>query len=209
MRHRSATIMKLRPVEVTRSPASLIRPARPADARAIAAVHVATWRHAYAGLLPDDVLAGLDVDEWAGRWRGRLAAPAEGTFVLVFEQEGRVGGFVSGGPSRDEFPGGEVYTIYVDPACQGRGAGGRLLAAAARHLAEDHFTDASLWVLAGNRPARGFYESQGWHSDGTEQPWTHLGGDTVTEVRYVMSLAALGDRGAPGPLRSRPEDSAG
>jgi ribosomal protein S18 acetylase RimI-like enzyme len=172
----------------------LIRAARPADARAIAGVHVATWRNAYVGLLPDEVLAGLDTGEWAHRWRGRLAAPAEGTFVLVFEHDGRVGGFVSGGPSRDQFPGGEVYAIYVDPARQARGAGSRLLAAAARHLAEAHFTDASLWVLADNHPARRFYESQGWHSDGTEQPWTHPGGGSITEVRYVTKLPVPGHR---------------
>jgi ribosomal protein S18 acetylase RimI-like enzyme len=170
----------------------LIRAARAADARPIAAVHVATWRDAYAGLLPDEVLAGLDVDEWAQRWNRNLDASAEGRFVLVFEQDGRVGGFVSGGPSRDEFPGGEVYAIYVDPARQGRRAGSRLLTAAARHLAEAHFTDASLWVLVGNHPARRFYESQGWRSDGTEQPWTRAGGDSVMEVRYVTKLPISG-----------------
>jgi ribosomal protein S18 acetylase RimI-like enzyme len=182
-------------------PDGLIRPARPADAQPIAAVHVATWRHAYAGLLPDGVLAGLDVGEWAQRWHRNLSAPAQGRFVLVFEQDGRVEGFVSGGRSRDQFPGGEVYAIYVDPACQGRGAGSRLLTAAARHLAEAHFTAASLWVLVGNRPARRFYESQGWNSDGTEQPWTHPGGGTVMEVRYVTKLPV------PGAARDRPRES--
>jgi ribosomal protein S18 acetylase RimI-like enzyme len=171
----------------------LVRPARPSDAQPIAAVHVATWRNAYAGLLPDDVLAALDAGEWADRWQGRLAAPAEGTFVLVFEQDGRVEGFVSGGPSRDQFPGGEVYAIYVNPARQARGAGRRLLAGAAQHLAEAGCTDATLWVLAGNHRARGFYESQGWHSDGTEQPWTHPGGGTVAEVRYVTKLPNPGN----------------
>ena len=170
----------------------LVRAALPADAGAIAAVHVATWRDAYAGLLPDEVLAGLDAGERAERWSRNIAAPAEGRFVLVFEQDGRVRGFVSGGPSRDQSPGGEVYAIYVDPACQGRGAGSRLLTAAARHLARAHFTDASLWVMAGNHPARRFYESQGWHSDGTEQPWTHSGGDAVMEVRYVKKLPVGG-----------------
>jgi ribosomal protein S18 acetylase RimI-like enzyme len=174
----------------------LERAAHPADAQAIAAVHVATWRDAYAGLLPDELLAGLDVDEWAERWRGRLAAPAEGTFALVFETAGQVGGFVSGGPSRDEFPGGEVYAIYVDPACQGRDAGRRLLAAAARHLAEARFTDASLWVLADNDPARGFYESQGWRGDGSQRPWEPAAGYSVTEVRYVRRLAPPGAPGA-------------
>jgi ribosomal protein S18 acetylase RimI-like enzyme len=174
----------------------LIRAALPADAWPIAAVHVATWRDAYAGLLPGEVLAGLDAGERAQRWSSILAAPAEGRFVLVFEQDGRVRGFVSGGPSREQFPGGEVYAIYVDPACQGRGAGSRLLTAAARHLAQAHFTDASLWVLADNHAARRFYESQGWRSDGTEQPWTYPGSNAVMEVRYVTKLTVPRD---PGP----------
>jgi ribosomal protein S18 acetylase RimI-like enzyme len=170
--------------------AGRIRPAAVADADAIAAVHIATWQDAYAGLLPGDVLAGLDVGEWAQRWRNRLADPAEGVFVLVVDEGDRIGGFVSAGPSRDEFAGGEVYTIYVHPGYQGRGAGRRLLQAAMRQLASARFTVASLWVLAGNHPARGFYESQGWHADSTEKPWTHAGGDTATEVRYVKILGA-------------------
>ena len=42
-----------------------IRRARPEDAEAVARVHVAGWRHAYRGLLPDDYLDGLD-------WRDRV-----------------------------------------------------------------------------------------------------------------------------------------
>ena len=168
----------------------LVRTAGPADARPIAAVHVATWQDAYAGLLPDGFLAGLDVGEWAERWRGRLAAPGDGVFALVFEADRRIQGFVSGGPSRDEFPGGEVYAIYVDPARQGGGAGGRLLAAATRLLADAGFTHASLWVLAGNHPARGFYESQGWRHDGTEHEWVPADGVGVPEIRYARSLGS-------------------
>lgn len=166
----------------------VVRAAFPDDAHAIAAVHTATWRDAYAGLLPEEFLAGMDAGEWAERWRGRLAAPAEGVFTLVFETDGEVRGFVSGGSSRDEFPGGEVYAIYVDPGCQGRGAGRRLLEAATRLLAGAGFADASLWVLSGNAPARGFYESQGWHRDGSGHEWTPSEGVSVPEVRYVRTL---------------------
>jgi hypothetical protein len=36
----------------------VIRAAGPDDAHPIAVVHVATWQDAYAGLLPDEFLAG-------------------------------------------------------------------------------------------------------------------------------------------------------
>jgi len=177
-----------------------VRSAALRDAPAIAAVHVATWRDAYAGLLPDDFLAGLVVGEWAERWRDRLAAPVPGIFTLVFESGGRVRGFVSGGPDRHGGAGGEVFAIYVDPDCQGLGAGRRLMSAAVRSLAEAGFAEAHLWVLAGNQPARGFYEAQGWRPDGTEKPWTYDRdtGRSVSEVRYVRDLDPAGVTGGAG-----------
>ena len=179
------------------SAGGLVRPAVPQDAVALAAVHVATWRDAYAGLLPDDFLAGLVVEEWAERWRGRLSEIAAPLFTLVFETGGRVRGFVSGGPDRHGHAGGEVFAIYVDPGCQGSGAGRLLMSAAVRSLAEAGFTEARLWVLAGNRPARGFYEAQGWYADGTEKSWTYDrdAGRSVAEVRYVRSLDPVGVTG--------------
>jgi ribosomal protein S18 acetylase RimI-like enzyme len=169
----------------------VIRPAVPGDADAIAAVHLATWRDAYAGILPAGFLDAQRVDEFAQRWRGRLAAPAERSFALVCEWQGRVRAFTAGGLSRDGDGGGEVYTIYVDPACQGQGAGARLLEAAARSLAGAGFTEAALWVFAENHSARGFYEAQGWRHDGSPGAVKSgtFGGARNTEVRYSRSLA--------------------
>jgi ribosomal protein S18 acetylase RimI-like enzyme len=170
-------------------PSGLVRAAVPEDAVAIAAVHVATWRDAYAGLMPGEILDALDVGQRAETWRGRLAALPDGVFVFVFERHGQVRGFVSGGPDRERRGSGEVFAIYVDPPCQGLGAGRRLLEAAGRRLAGAGFAEASLWVLATNRAARGFYESQGWRADGAEQPWTYHGaGAGLTEVRYVTDI---------------------
>jgi ribosomal protein S18 acetylase RimI-like enzyme len=184
-------------LNVTSPPGSpgFVRPAAVADAQAIAAVHVAGWRSAYAGLLPAGMLAGLDAGQWAVRRRERLADPPDGVFELVFEQGGQVRAFVAGGPARDGggIPGvgGEVYALYVDPGYQGRGAGTRLLEAAARRLAGAGFARATLWVLAENAPARGFYESQGWRWDGAEHEWAYEGGRSL-EVRYARDLG-------PGP----------
>ena len=45
-----------------------IRRARPVDAAAIAAVHVAAWRSTYPGILPDAFLANLSVPRQAAHY---------------------------------------------------------------------------------------------------------------------------------------------
>jgi len=43
----------------------LLRPAQPADAAAVARVHVRSWQVAYRGLLPDEYLDGLQPEDRA------------------------------------------------------------------------------------------------------------------------------------------------
>ena len=52
----------------------LVRAATIEDARAIATIHVETWRAAYAGIVPAAHLAALSIDEREVRWRSILAA---------------------------------------------------------------------------------------------------------------------------------------
>ena len=90
-----------------------IRRARPADAAAIGAVHVATWRTAYAGVLPDDYLAGMSVLRHAAGYEAAIADRRNGHAVFVAvasgadaaagipaDAPGTVIGFVSGGRAR-------------------------------------------------------------------------------------------------------------
>jgi hypothetical protein len=85
-----------------RRAAGVIRSARPGDARAIAEVHVASWRHAYRGLLPDDYLDRLSVEERERTRREHLEDPSSGWGTLVVDDGGRVVGFSTYGPSRDQ-----------------------------------------------------------------------------------------------------------
>lgn len=142
----------------------LLRDATIDDIPGIARVHVDTWRAAYAGIMPREVLAGLSYERSQARLRERLLAPdARNRFTLVAEDgEGRIAGFAWGGPegSGDGAALGEIYALYVLPAQQRRGTGQRLVQAAACRLLDLGFTSMRIWVLAAN-PARGFYERLG------------------------------------------------
>lgn len=168
-----------------------IRPATREDARPIAEVHVASWRHAYRGLLPDDYLEKLSVDEREAQRLAWFADPRSSSGVLVAEDDaGRVVGFATFGPSRDDdapMGTGEVPAIYVDPVQVGTGIGRQLIEETAAALREAGFTRATLWVLEENESARRFYESVGWTWDGAVS--TH-DFDCANEpvVRYAVDL---------------------
>lgn len=164
-----------------------VRPAVPDDADAIARIHVETWRAAYAGLLPDDVLASLDVEARRRTWRGWLARDARpGAATFVAEGDATIVGFASTGPARDEEATGELYAIYVEPDHWGTGAGRLLLEHAEAALREDGYGAALLWVLEGNERAERFYRAAGWGQDGLKLDL--LMGAEVTERRYRKAL---------------------
>ena len=157
-----------------------VRTAKPADADGIAQIYVETWRDAYAGILPDDVLLGMSESRQAAQWRHQLAR--DRVKVALDGQYG-MAGFGSAGRARDSrLPyGGEIYTLYVRPDFQGRGIGGKLLIALFEALLRDGIESAMLWVLADN-PARFFYEAMGgeWAAVREEKLW----GVTLPERGY-------------------------
>ena len=173
-----------------------IRRASRRDATAIARVHVETWQSAYAGLLPDSMLAGMSYVRQAAWWTRLLADPGEARGVFVADdQEMGVVGFGSCGPVRDTPEGldgteqrvGEVYLLYVETDFQNQGVGRRLLDALFRQLRADGFDTAILWMLADN-PTRFFYEGLGGRKVG-ERTDTFAGAD-VDEVAYAWSNLA-------------------
>lgn len=159
-----------------------VRTARPEDAEAIAWIHVAGWRHAYARLMPAAYLAGLDADmpHRVARQRHQITGPMPRTACLVAIQpdsalgpDARVVGFAYAGPYRnnqsvDDLSEsvGEVYAIYVEPDRIGTGAGRALMDAAVRWLGEHGLDPIQLWVLEQNLLARAFYQRYGFRPDG-------------------------------------------
>ena len=162
---------------MTAAPTVVVRPAVPADAPAMAALHVRAWRAAYAGVMPDEFLAGLAIEEREAMWRRSLTvpelAPAE-RVILAAEAGGAVLGFTAAGHARgdDELGLGELYAINVDPSAWGGEAGGALLVAASAWL-DARFAASILWVVDANARARRFYENAGWAADGATRIETY------------------------------------
>lgn len=170
-----------------------VRLAAAADGDAIGRVQVESWRAAYTGLLPDESIAGFDVELRQQLWREGLSRPPRpGSATFVVEEAGDVIGFASVGESRDtegETDGereGELYAIYLDPRCWGRDIGKALLLRAEESLRSSGFRRAVLYVLEGNERADRFYRGAGWAQDGSKLD--EFQGATVTELRYRKRL---------------------
>jgi dihydropteroate synthase len=117
-------------------PQPRVRMAEPADAPAIARIHVESWRAAYRGILPEAVLRSLSVAEKESMARELIQAPPDPAHrLLVLDRGGRLLGFAAVG----RIPGeglGEVFAIYLHPAAWGKGLGRLLLARARTTLRE-------------------------------------------------------------------------
>jgi GNAT superfamily N-acetyltransferase len=166
-----------------------VRPASAEDADAIGGVQVETWRAAYQGLMPDDVIEQFDVEARRRMWREGLGrAPRPGSATFVAELEGEVVGFASVGAARDEDDPstGELYAIYLHPTCWDRGIGRALLARAEESMRSSGFTLAILWVLEGNERGERFYRAAGWEPAGRKLD-TFQGAE-VAELRYCKAL---------------------
>jgi GNAT superfamily N-acetyltransferase len=153
-----------------------VRAARRDELRAADEVRLATWRTAYRGIVPDEVLDALEPTEEKLAWlEDRFDDGSFGTLVAV--EDGAVVGMAAHGPCRDEDRYGEreLYAVYVLPTWWGSGAGQALWEAARP------FT--SLWVLADNTRARAFYERNGFVAESTK---TIDLGAPLAEVRYLL-----------------------
>ncbi|MBT3627220.1 MAG: GNAT family N-acetyltransferase [Rhodospirillaceae bacterium] len=162
-----------------------IRTAEPSDAGPIAEMHVATWRIAYAGILPDDVLLGLTPGAEQRNW-ARIIATIDHEFTVHVAEaaNGELLAYGSAGPVRPNgLPlSGEVYTLYVSPDHQGQGLGRELLFSMFARLQAQGFGSAMLWVLAAN-PARFFYHAMGG-AVAAERRESHFG-VALDEVAYA------------------------
>jgi ribosomal protein S18 acetylase RimI-like enzyme len=162
----------------------MIRRAVREDARAIADIHVRTWQVGYQGIVPEEFLSSLSIDQRELAWReGLERATSE---VWVAEDSGAIRGWISAARSRDSDASpttAELWAIYVDPAWWRRGLGRALWQVARDHLAAAGFTTITLWLLEQNQRALAFYRSLFFELDPAPEQFFERAGARLREIR--------------------------
>lgn len=169
-----------------------IRAATADDARAIAEVHVASWKGAYSEIIDlDNVGDSMDVEARRRSWARRIPLiGAEGYRTWVAESGGEVVGFSFTQPTEDDdlnpLEIAELVALYLNPDAFGKGIGSALLARAVAGMRNQGFLQATLWVLEQNSRAIHFYRREGWRPDGSRSPCFRV--MNAPAVRYRFPL---------------------
>jgi ribosomal protein S18 acetylase RimI-like enzyme len=137
------------------------REARAADAPAVAAVHVRSWRGSFAGVVPQAFLDKMSVERRTAAFAARFSEPGYGMHLAESAGTGVVG-FADYGEARGDLAGyeAELYAIYLLPEYQRRGVGRELFRRVAASLAAAGKRSLCLLALEAS-PYRSFYEKLG------------------------------------------------
>jgi ribosomal protein S18 acetylase RimI-like enzyme len=139
------------------------RDAAPDEWESVSALHVASWRSAYRGMLLDAYLDGAIAEERRALWRARLAGGTRPDQIVVVGEDGS--GIVALAcilAGQDRRWGSLIDNLHVRPDRKRGGIGRLALAEAARRLPPAYAgTPLHLTVLEANRAAQSAYENWG------------------------------------------------
>jgi ribosomal protein S18 acetylase RimI-like enzyme len=156
-----------------------VRRASAGDVQAIGAVFDAAVRAGwtYLGELAQKPM--FAPEDW-----GQLVADHAPPKVLLVAtgRAGQVVGYTAAHPDD-----GEMFLLFVHPACAGRGIGRALLSAAHDALRAGGCQQAFLYTHDQNERALPVYESAGYRRDGSVRE-SEFGGTTIQELRLVKQL---------------------
>ncbi|MFB7368253.1 GNAT family N-acetyltransferase [Streptomyces sp. NPDC056222] len=142
----------------------VVRRSVDSDAAAMAEV----WLRSFTAALPS--VRRAHTDDQVRSWIGEVVVPRQDAWVAT------VGGSVVGMMVLD---GEDLDQLYLDPAWQGQGIGGRLV-----HQAKQRCpAGLALWTFQVNEPARRFYEPHGFVA--AECTDGHRNEEREPDIRYV------------------------
>ena len=167
----------------------IIRRVLPDEAYEYAACHIACWRAAYKGIVPDLYLDSMlaEQEQRTEKCRQQLCNPDGYEFYCAVSDNKMVGRLIlSKSRDEDKPDAGEIAAIYLRREYWDKGYGRQMMNYSISALKRMDYHEIILWVLEKNSRARRFYEKCGFTHDGTKKEV--LIGRLLTEIRYVIDV---------------------
>ena len=139
-----------------------IRKVQKEDLRAVAEIGVNGWKTAYRGIIDDEFLDNLSIEE---NYQKTLKNYTENGFVVA-ELNNKVVGFCryrTGNCYKNEYANidCEISVLYVKTEYKRNGIGKKLVNYVIDQFKQNGFTKMIIWCLKDNYPSRAFYEKMG------------------------------------------------
>ena len=155
------------------------------DSYSIAYIHVNSWRAAYIGIIPQEILDNMDIEKRKAYFDKVVKDKSENNVIAFIDNV--PAGFLTFGNCRDDDKDnsfGEIRGIYLLPEYWHQGIGSKLINWGINELKVMGFKNICLWVLDDNLQARNFYEKQGFVYEGTSKEI--IIGKPLIELRYIL-----------------------
>lgn len=141
----------------------IIRKARTEDAEAIADIKITGWQTAYRGIIDDDFLDNMNINEEIEKRKNNIK---NGANIIVAELDNEIVGFCL---YRDYIKNQEdnldadceISSLYVKPELKRKGIGKKLMNYVIDDLKSKEKKKMILGCLKDNYPSRAFYEKMG------------------------------------------------
>jgi GNAT superfamily N-acetyltransferase len=167
----------------------LTRPIIGSDVASIAAIHAASWRSAYRGILRDEFLDGDILANRVALWEQRLAPCPPEHFGFIATVDDRPVGFTFAFGNCEPRWGTMIDNLHVLPNMKSKGLGRCLLTAVCKRALQVYpHAGLHLWVFEQNTAARRFYDRIGGQA--VERVIVEVpGGGEGSEWLYVWPTA--------------------
>jgi RimJ/RimL family protein N-acetyltransferase len=165
-----------------------IRYADISDAKTLGEIHSKSWKVAYKGIVPNEILDNITVEKRQKYFEKALTDGWEEDAIIFKDNEAV--GLICIGKCRDtDQPDtcGEILGIYLLAEYWNIGIGSELINWGLNELKKRNYNKVTLWVLEENINARRFYEKIGFKHDGTVKEISI--GKKLYEYRYEKIIA--------------------
>lgn len=161
-----------------------IRRAESGDEACLAHVQTESWKAAFAGIVPAELLTQCTSIERAEKMYARLLAKQRGNgYILELDGQAPLRRMVGRRARRGYAGAAELRCIHSLPENWRRGCGSRMMERVLADVKAAGYTKILLWAFTDNVRAIRFYEAQGFTFGGRKQP-----AFGTTEEMYVRAL---------------------
>lgn len=155
------------------------------DIDGIVKVHVEGWKETYIGIVPDDYLDKLSIEQGKLHWRALFEDNK--TEVIICKIDGEIIGFVTYGKEQHGYANydGEMYALYLLKSHHGQGIGNKLFEMAKSGLKDLGYKSMLIWALAENKTCN-FYLKKGGKKEYKSK--RDFGGKVLEEQSFGWKL---------------------